>query len=115
MNIRLPEVLSQTHGASGMAMIRAILSGEKDATKLLSYCTTDLIKRKGADILLALEGNYKSEYLFELQQAHDGYMFYLEQVKKCDEQSAKVLQEYNQKSNKNYKDNYPVKPIRHNK
>jgi transposase len=28
MNIRLPEVLSQTHGASGIAMIQAILAGE---------------------------------------------------------------------------------------
>ena len=45
MNIRLPEVLSQTHGASGMAMIEAILEGERDAQVLLSYCTTDLRKR----------------------------------------------------------------------
>jgi transposase len=37
MNIRLPEVLSQTHGASGMAMITAILKGERDANVLLSY------------------------------------------------------------------------------
>jgi transposase len=115
MNIRLPEVLSQTHGASGMSMICAILAGERDAKKLLSYCTTDLIKRKGSDILLALEGNYKSEYLFELQQAYDGYMFYLEQVKKCDEEAGKILQEYNKKSGKDYEDNYPIKPIRHNK
>jgi transposase len=115
MNIRLPEVLSQIHGASGIAMIRAILSGEKNANVLLSYCTSDLRKRKGADILLALEGNYKGEYLFELQQAYDGYMFYLEQVKKCDAETEKILQEYNKKSNKNYKDGNPIKPIRHNK
>ncbi len=115
MNIRLPEVLSQTHGASGMAMIKAILAGERNPEKLLSCCTTDLIKRKGNDILLALEGNYKEEYLFELAQAYEGYMFYLEQVKKCDEEAAKILEEYNKKSNTNYKDNHPVKPIRHNK
>ena len=48
MNIRLPEVLSQIHGASGIAMIRAILLGEKDANVLLSYCTSDLRKRKGS-------------------------------------------------------------------
>lgn len=115
MNIRLPEVLSQTHGASGMAMIKAILSGERDAHVLLSYCTTNLIKRKGGDILLALEGNYKEEYIFELQQAYDGYMFYLEQVRKCDLEAEKILTEYNKKSNRDYTDDMPIKPVRHNK
>jgi transposase len=115
MNIRIPEVLSQTHGVSGMAMIKAILSGERDPQVLLSYCTLDLIKRKGADILLALEGNYKEEYLFELQQAYDGYMFYLTQVEKCDEEAAKILQQYSKESGKDFKDEIPVKPIRHNK
>lgn len=115
MNIRLPEVLSQTHGASGMAMIKAILEGERNAEVLLSYCTSSLIKRKGSDILLALEGNYKDEYLFELQQAYQGYMFYLDQVDKCDQQAEKILKEYNSRSDKDYKDNHPIKPIRHNK
>lgn len=115
MNIRLPEVLSQTHGASGMAMINAILQGERNAGTLLSYCTTSLIKTKGPDILLALEGNYKEEYLFELGQARDGYLFYLEQVSKCDAEAAKILKEYNSKTDKGYTDSHPVKPIRHNK
>lgn len=115
MNIRLPEVLSQTHGASGLKMIKAILEGERNAHNLLCFCTSDLIKRKGEDILLALEGNYKSEYLFELQQAYDGYMFYLNQVKLCDIETEKILQAFQQKSNTNYTDNNKPKPIRHNK
>ena len=115
MNIRLPEVLSQTHGASGMAMIKAILEGERNAEVLLSYCTSSLIKRKGGEILLALEGNYKEEYLFELRQAYEGYMFYLDQVAKCDQETGKILEEYNNRSDQNYKDSHPVKPIRHNK
>lgn len=115
MNIRLPEVLSQTHGASGMAMIRAILQGEREAEKLLSYCTSTLIRSKGKDILLALEGNYKEEYVFELQQAYDGYMFYLQQVNNCDSEVEKILKEFNNKSNSDFKDKQPIKPIRHNK
>ena len=115
MNIRLPEVLSQTHGASGMAMIKAILEGERAAHVLLTYCTADLRKRKGSDILLALEGNYKEEYLFELQQALDGYLFYLEQIRKCDQQTENILLEFKKKSTKDYRDNNPVKAVRHNK
>jgi transposase len=115
MNIRLPEVLSQTHGASGMAMIRAILQGERKAEILLSYCTGTLIKNKGREILLALEGNYKEEYVFELQQAYDGYMFYLQQVSKCDLEAEKILKEFNSRSDKDYNDSHPIKPVRHNK
>lgn len=115
MNIRLPEILSQTHGKSGMAMIKAILAGERNVEALLGYCTKDLIKRKGNDILLALEGNYKEEYLFELQQALEGYEFYLSQVKKCDIEAEKILHEFKKKYNKDYSDQNKVKPIRHNK
>lgn len=115
MNIRLPEILSQTHGKSGMAMIKAILAGERNVEALLGYCTKDLVKRKGNDILLALEGNYKEEYLFELQQALEGYEFYLSQVKKCDIEAEKILHEFKKKYNKDYSDQNKVKPIRHNK
>jgi len=115
MNIRIPEVLSQTHGASGMAMIKAILNGERDPQVLLNCCTSDLIKRKGEDILLALEGNYKEEYIFELQQAYDGYLFYIAQIEKCDVEASKILQQYHNETGNDFKDNHPVKPIRHNK
>jgi transposase len=115
MNIRLPEVLSQIHGTSGMSMIEAILNGERAPQILLNYCTTDLIKRKGVDILLALEGNYKEEYLFELQQAYDGYMFYLNQIRLCDVKIEKILIEFKDKANHDYKDENRIKPIRHNK
>src|SRR6202000_56721 len=38
MNIRLPEVLSQIQGKSGMSMITAILRGERDGHTLVSLC-----------------------------------------------------------------------------
>src|SRR5438477_12011624 len=38
MNIKLKEVISQIHGASGMKMIKAILSGNRDKNYLLSLC-----------------------------------------------------------------------------
>jgi transposase len=115
MNIRLPEVLSQTHGASGLAMIKAILNGERDSKVLLSHCTSDLQKRKGKDILLALEGNYKEEYLFELQQAFDGYQFYLSQVKTCDVHIEKILEKFKSRENKPTDNAGKPKAIRHNK
>lgn len=44
MNIRLPEVLSQTHGASGMAMIKAILGRRKKVGKTIELLYINLNK-----------------------------------------------------------------------
>lgn len=84
MNIRLPEVLSQTQGASGMAIIRAILAGERDPQKLLVLCHGSLIRDKSDEIVAALEGFYTKRGLFALKQAHDAYLFYQRQVAECD-------------------------------
>jgi transposase len=115
MNIRLPEVLSQIHGVSGMAMIEAILEGERNPKTLLNLCTSDLKKRKGEEILLALEGNYKEEYLFELRQAYEGFMFYKQQIASCDLEAEKLLNEMNSKIGTGFTDDKPEKAIRHNR
>lgn len=117
MNIRLTEVLSQVHGASGLAMIEAILKGERDELKLLELCHHSLKKKKSEKILEALKGNYKSEYLFELQMAFDGYHFYQKQILECDKEIEFLLKRATQ--NKEYDrtkiKEHKIKPIRHNK
>lgn len=117
MNIRLTEVLSQVHGVSGLSMISAILKGERDEFKLLELCHSSLKKKKSEKILEALKGNYKQEYLFELQMAFDGYHFYQKQILDCDKKIEFLLKSITR--NKDYdrdkiKD-HKVKPIRHNK
>lgn len=46
MNIKLTQVLSQIHGASGLRMIEAILQGERDPEKLLTLCDERIIEKK---------------------------------------------------------------------
>lgn len=117
MNIRLPEVLSQVHGSSGIAMIEAILKGERDENKLLSLCHSSLKKSKSEKIIEALKGNYKKEYLFELQIAYDGYMFYQNQISSCDKKIEILLSQitYNKEYDKQKIKEHRIKPIRHNK
>ena len=57
MNIKIGHVLSQIHGTSGMKMLKAIVSGERDSEKLLALCDVKVIKQKGTLIRKALEGN----------------------------------------------------------
>lgn len=116
MNIRLPEVLSQVHGASGMALITAILAGERDRQKLLSLCNKRVRENKGEEVLKALEGHYTPQGLFALEQAYKAYLFYQDQIHACDKQIQRVLEKINKD-----KELPPGiadgvrKPIRHNK
>lgn len=95
MNIRLPEVLSQINGKSGLAMITAILNGERDPHQLLALCYKSLREKKGEKILKALEGYYTEGGLFALRQAYEAYLFYQGQIKACDEKLEAVLQNIN--------------------
>jgi len=114
MNIRLPEVLSQVQGVSGLAIIEAILSGERDPHKLVSLCQKDLIRRKGEELLKALEGYYSPVGLFSLEQAYQGFKFYRQQVASCDQKIQECLQR-NQTDLSDIQLDDPRKPIRHNK
>lgn len=84
MNIRLKEVLSQIHGVSGIAIIEAILRGERDNKVLAKLCHQSILKNKKELILKSLNGKYTEAGLFALKQAYDGYKFYLNQVEECD-------------------------------
>jgi len=116
MNIRLPEVLSQVHGASGTALITAILAGERDRHKLVSLCHKSVRENKGEELLKALEGHYTPHGLFALDQAYKAYLFYQGQILECDKQIQHTLEKINKD-----KDLPPGansanrKPIRHNK
>jgi hypothetical protein len=68
MNIKLKEVISQIHGASGIRMIKAIIEGERNAQKLLLLSDDRIIKNKEEAVLKALEGNYNDTYIFMLAQ-----------------------------------------------
>lgn len=120
MNIRLKETLSQVHGASGLAMIEAILKGERDAQKLLSLCHASVIKNKSEKVLKALNGHYTEAGLFSLKQAYEGYKFYREQIKACDDRIQKSMERLNnfhedEESAEEIKSAKKRKPIRHNK
>lgn len=96
MNIRLPEVLSQIHGQSGIAMIKAILAGERDGEKLLSLCHKSVKEKKSHQILKALEGYYTESGLFALAQAYEAYLFYQNQIEACDKRIELTLEQINQ-------------------
>ena len=114
MNIRLPEVLSQIQGKTGIALIEAILSGERDKATLLSLCYSSVRKKKKEELLKALEGYYTEAGLFAIRQAYHAYHFYRKQIQECDVKIQEVLQTINKEKEIGERE-VPRKPIRHHK
>jgi transposase len=83
MNVKLTEVVSDVTGVTGMAIIQAILRGERDPLELAKL-RNEKCKRTQAEIARALYGNWRAEHLFALQQAVALYEFYRQQLRACD-------------------------------
>ena len=83
MNVQLSNAISDISGATGQAIIRAILAGERDPWKLAKL-RDRRIKATEEEIARSLEGNWRADMLFELKQAVDAYDFIQSQITECD-------------------------------
>ena len=83
MNLQLTNVISDITGQTGLQIMRAIVAGEHDPVKLAQYRDPHCHSSEH-EIAKSLEGHYKSEHLFALQQALEGYDFYTQQITACD-------------------------------
>ncbi len=90
MNIKIHTVISDLLGKTGMLIVGAILSGERTPEEFLQY-KDRRIKASDDDFILAMEGVWKEEYIFTLQQASDAYAFYQKQAQSCDDRIAEIL------------------------
>jgi transposase len=91
MNVQLANVISDISGETGLAIIDSILAGERDAQRLA--------KLKGPRIVAsltmvqrALEGCWKDEELFRLEQARLSYAHFQEQIQQCEHRIQQQLQ-----------------------
>ena len=89
MNVQLSNAISDISGATGQAIIRAIVNGERDPWKLAELRDRRIHATK-EEIARSLEGNWRDDMLFELKQAVAAYDFIQKQVEECD-QRLKVL------------------------
>ncbi len=68
MNIRVHHAVSDITGVTGMAIIRAIVAGERDP-KVLARLRDRRCRKTEAQIAEELTGNWRREHLFNLRQA----------------------------------------------
>jgi transposase len=84
MNIQLSNVLSDLSGVSGMAILQAILAGERDPRKLAALADPQ-VKASKAVIAKSLQGNWREELLFVLRQEVDSYQGLRDKIAACDQ------------------------------
>lgn len=93
MNVQLHRVVSDITGVTGMAIIRAIVAGERDSQQLATL-KDPRAKRTPAEIAAALVGDYRVEHLFVLEQELNLYDMYQQQIQQCDQQIERCLSEF---------------------
>lgn len=93
MNLQLHNVVTDITGTTGMRIIKAILSGEKNP-EALAVMRDPRCKNSTATIALSLKGNYRPEHLFSLRQALELYEFYQTKIADCDQQILDQLKRF---------------------
>jgi len=93
MNVKLSNAISDITGTTGLAIIRAILGGERDPQKLATLrdprCRND-----AQTIAKSLEGHWREDHLFELAQSLDLYETYRQKTQQCDLEIERCLGEF---------------------
>ncbi len=97
MNVQLQFVIEDITGATGMRIIRAMLDGERDPHRLAALRDARC-KNSVATIAKALQGDWREEHLFALQQAVELVEAYQAKIAACDERIQAQLQTFEDRS-----------------
>ena len=93
MNLQIHHVISDITGLTGLAIVDAILEGQRDAAALAKL-RDPRVKANEETIRKSLVGNWKPEHLFTLRQSRELFRTYQEQVVKCDREIEQRLGDF---------------------
>ena len=93
MNLLLHNVISDITGTTGLAIIDAILAGERNPA-VLAQLRDPRIKNTKEVIAKSLVGDYRREHLFTLKQALKVFRTYQTLITECDEEIEQLFAEF---------------------
>ena len=93
MNVQRHHVISDLTGVTGMAIVDAILGGERDATRLARLRRPE-VRATQETIRKSLEGDGSAEHLFTLKQARELYGAIRGAIEECDREIEGTLGEF---------------------
>ena len=91
MNLQIHHVISDLAGTTGLAIMDAILAGERDPQKLAQLRNRH-IQASEETIMKSLVGDYREEHLFTLRQSLKSYRHYQELIQEVDLQVKQMMQ-----------------------
>jgi transposase len=97
MNLQLHHVISDITGMTGLAIIEAILAGERNP-QTLAKLRDWRIKATESTIAKSLVGDYRREHLFPLGQSLAAYRHYQELIGACDKEIEQYLKTFESKA-----------------
>ena len=93
MNVQLHHVISDIDGWSGQRIIKAVIEGERDPEAL-----TDLrhpkCKTPRGEVVRALDGNYREEYILVLKQCYERWQHAHQQIVEVDQKIGQLLSQF---------------------
>lgn len=105
MNVQIHNVIADITGVTGLAIIDAIIAGQRDLEQLADL-KDPRIKASKETIKKSLEGDYRSEHIFTLKQALQTYRHYRQMISECDIEIEKHLNEFDSR----IEPDQPIKP-----
>jgi transposase len=90
MNLQIQHVITDMTGVTGLAIIDAILRGERDPVQLAKWRDPH-IKARPEIIEKSLVGNWQPEHLFTLKQSRRLYAEYQQQLAECDAEIERLV------------------------
>jgi len=90
MNLQIQHVISDLTGTTGLAIIDAILDGQRDAGAL-AQLRDPRIQATVETIEKFLVGNWQAEHLFVLRQSRALFKTYQHQIVDCDQEIEKLV------------------------
>ena len=90
MNVQFQHVISDLTGLTGLAILDAIVAGERDPA-VLAKLRDPHIKATEETIRKSLEGTWRSEHILALKQRLSLYRSYRDQINECDQEIEKLV------------------------
>ena len=92
MNVRVHRAVADISGVTGMAMIRAIVAGERDP-RTLAGLRNERCQRSLREMVDELTGNWREDHLFNLSEALRMYDFIHERITAYEAEIQRILGE----------------------
>jgi transposase len=84
MNILVHHVVSDLDGDTGLRIVDAIIAGQRDPQVLVTLRDYRIKRSTEAQMLAALQGQWRPEHLLVLKQAREAHQFFEGQIRQCD-------------------------------